>query len=63
MVAEIILDVGKLQKINATSIIIITVDIHLEVSAVPFNELSAKQPGTSSKSIRDQVAVAREIQQ
>jgi len=39
------------------------IDIHLEVSAVPFNELAAKQPGTSSESIRDQVAVARETQQ
>ena len=39
------------------------IDIHLEVSAVPFNELAARQPGTSSESIRDQVAVAREIQQ
>ena len=39
------------------------IDIHLEVSAVPFHELAAKQPGTSSDAIREQVGVAREIQQ
>ncbi|MEO2000277.1 MAG: YifB family Mg chelatase-like AAA ATPase [Pirellulales bacterium] len=39
------------------------IDIHLEVSAVPFNELASKQPGTSSESMREQVAYAREIQQ
>jgi magnesium chelatase family protein len=38
------------------------IDIHLEVSAVPFEELSARQPGTSSAVMRHQVHIAREIQ-
>ena len=38
------------------------IDIHLEVSAVPFGELSARQAGTSSTAMRQQVHVAREIQ-
>ena len=39
------------------------IDMHLEVSAVPFNDLASKQAGTSSALIRNRVCVAREIQQ
>jgi magnesium chelatase family protein len=38
------------------------IDIHIEVPAVPFKELSSGQPGTSSKSMREQVIAARAIQ-
>ncbi len=37
-------------------------DIHIEVPAVPFRELSDKSSGTSSESMREQVRTAREIQ-
>ena len=39
------------------------IDIHVEVPAADFKELSSRQPGTSSQEIRDQVTVARKIQQ
>ena len=35
------------------------IDIHIEVPAVPFSELSSGTPGTSSEQIREQVIVAR----
>jgi magnesium chelatase family protein len=38
------------------------IDLHIEVPAVPFQELSAKQDGTSSQIMREQVYQAREIQ-
>jgi magnesium chelatase family protein len=38
------------------------IDIHIEVPAVPFRELSGTTPGTSSGEIRDQVIAARRIQ-
>lgn len=38
------------------------VDLHIEVPAVAFKELSSKQDGTSSASMRDDVAQARELQ-
>ena len=38
------------------------IDIHIEVPAVDFKELSSKQPGTPSETIREQVVVARQIQ-
>jgi magnesium chelatase family protein len=38
------------------------IDLHIEVPAVPFQELSAKQDGTSSASMREQVYRARAIQ-
>ena len=38
------------------------IDIHIEVPAVPFNELTSGPPGTSSAEIRVQVNSAREIQ-
>ncbi len=38
------------------------IDIHIEVPAVPFKELSSGQSGTTSASMRDQVIAARAIQ-
>ncbi|NQT14253.1 MAG: YifB family Mg chelatase-like AAA ATPase, partial [Planctomycetes bacterium] len=38
------------------------IDIHIEVPAVPFCELSGNVPGTSSSEMREQVAAARRIQ-
>jgi magnesium chelatase family protein len=38
------------------------IDLHIEVPAVPFKELSTAPPGTSSADMREQVAVARQIQ-
>jgi magnesium chelatase family protein len=39
------------------------IDLHIEVPAVPFKELSATQAGTSSTTMRDQVLSARAVQQ
>jgi magnesium chelatase family protein len=39
------------------------IDIHIEVPAVPFNELSASVGGTSSAAMRECVTAARQIQQ
>ena len=39
------------------------IDIHIEVPAVPFRELSGEAPGTSSATMREQVATARQAQQ
>lgn len=38
------------------------IDLHIEVPAVPFNELSAAADGTDSRSMRAQVVKARECQ-
>jgi magnesium chelatase family protein len=38
------------------------IDLHLEVPAVPFQELSAKADGTSSAVMREQVYRARQVQ-
>jgi magnesium chelatase family protein len=38
------------------------IDIHIEVPAVPFKELSAERGGTSSQDMRDLVVAARAIQ-
>ena len=38
------------------------IDIHLEVPAVPFRELSATRAGTSSSQLREQVLAARQRQ-
>jgi predicted ATPase with chaperone activity len=38
------------------------IDLHIEVPAVPFKELSASQSGTSSAAMRDQVLAARAVQ-
>jgi magnesium chelatase family protein len=39
------------------------IDLHIEVPAVPFKELSTAPPGTSSAKMREQVLAARAIQQ
>jgi magnesium chelatase family protein len=38
------------------------IDMHLEVPAVPFQELNSPQPGTGSEEMRAAVAAAREVQ-
>jgi magnesium chelatase family protein len=38
------------------------IDLHIEVPAVPYKELSAERAGTSSASMREQVVAARAIQ-
>jgi len=38
------------------------IDIHIEVPAVDFKELSSKKPGTPSSEMREQVIAARKIQ-
>lgn len=38
------------------------IDIHIEVPAVPFKELSAEVVGTTSQQMRDQVVLARQAQ-
>ncbi|MCU0877966.1 MAG: YifB family Mg chelatase-like AAA ATPase [Pirellulaceae bacterium] len=38
------------------------IDIHIEVPAVPFKELSAERAGTTSTQMREQVVVARQMQ-
>jgi magnesium chelatase family protein len=39
------------------------IDIQIEVPAVPFRELSARTPGTSSAQMRERVVAARQVQQ
>ncbi len=38
------------------------IDLHIEVSSIPFEELRSKEPGESSESIRKRVIAARELQ-
>jgi magnesium chelatase family protein len=38
------------------------IDLHLEIPAVPFQELSATADGTSSAAMREQVSAARQVQ-
>jgi magnesium chelatase family protein len=38
------------------------IDIHIEVPAVPFEELNSGPAGTSSATIRERVTAAREVQ-
>ena len=38
------------------------IDLHIEVPAVPFQELSGSADGTSSAAMRDQVRKARQVQ-
>ncbi len=38
------------------------IDLHIEVPAVPFQELSAGADGTTSAAMREQVSQAREVQ-
>src|SRR5258708_86176 len=38
------------------------IDIHVEVPAVPYQELTGRRPGTSSATMREQVQRARAVQ-
>ena len=38
------------------------IDIHIEVPAVPYKELTATASGSTSQQMRDQVIAARELQ-
>src|SRR3569832_619634 len=38
------------------------IDIHVEVPAVPYRELTSRRPGTDSAAMREQVVRARAIQ-
>src|SRR4030095_8032680 len=38
------------------------IDIHIEVPAVEYQQLSSKQPGEASVAIRERIAAAREVQ-
>jgi magnesium chelatase family protein len=38
------------------------IDIHVEVPSVPYQELTSKRAGTDSKTMREQVARARDVQ-
>jgi magnesium chelatase family protein len=40
----------------------VRIDLHIEVPAVPFQELSANADGTSSAAMREQVNRARQVQ-
>jgi magnesium chelatase family protein len=39
------------------------IDLHIEVPAVPFDDLRGKRPGESSADMRERIAAAREVQQ
>jgi magnesium chelatase family protein len=49
-------------KENSTGPLLDRIDIHVEVPAAEFKELSSTQAGTSSESIREQVINARKAQ-
>lgn len=49
-------------KRKAGSIIPCSIDIHCEIQAVPFAQLSQMQPGEPSEKIRERVIKARNIQ-
>ena len=38
------------------------IDIHIEVPAVPYQQLASKEPGTSSQTMREAVCAARDVQ-
>lgn len=43
--------------------IFVCIDIHCEIQAVPFKQLSEMQPGEASEKIRERVIAARKIQE
>ena len=53
---------AEINKRKADPIIASSIDIHCEIQAVPFAELSKMQPGESSEKIRERVIRARNIQ-
>ena len=52
----------KINNRKAAPKIASSIDIHCEIQAVPFSELSQLQPGESSETIRERVIRARNIQ-
>ena len=57
---------GYLSKITLKSLppkIFVCIDIHCEIQAVPFAQLSQIQPGEPSEKIRERVIKARQIQE
>ncbi len=61
---ECVCDAGAVQKyLNRVSgPLLDRIDIHIEVTPVPFNELSIKKESEKSRTIRDRVVKSREIQ-
>ena len=53
----------KINKRKAAPKIPDRIDIHCEIQAVPFSELSQMQPGEPSATIRERVIAARKIQE
>ena len=53
----------RICKKSAAYKIAASIDIHCEIQAVPFSELSKMQPGEPSSSIRERVIAARKIQE
>ncbi len=51
-----------INKRKADPIIASSIDIHCEIQAVPFAQLSQMQPGEPSSAIRERVIKARQIQ-
>ena len=53
----------KINNRKAAPKIASSIDIHCEIQAVPFAQLSQMQPGEPSASIRERVIAARKIQE
>jgi len=53
----------KINKRKAAPKIPDRIDIHCEIQAVPFKQLSEMQPGEASEKIRERVICARKIQE
>ncbi len=53
----------KINKRKAAPKIASSIDIHCEIQAVPFAQLSQMQPGEPSEKIRERVIKARKIQE
>jgi magnesium chelatase family protein len=51
-----------MERVNISGPLLDRIDIHIEVPAVPFKELSAATPGTSSAEMREAVVSTRVIQ-
>ena len=51
-----------MMRVEGSGMIGVSVEVNIEVPAVPLRELSAQRPGTSSAEMREQVMLAREAQ-
>ena len=51
-----------LRRRNIAGPLLDRIDLHIEVPAVPFKELTSKQEGTSSDDMRGEVSGARQLQ-